>query len=660
MMSYKTPGVYVKEISIFPPSVAEVETAIPAFIGYTEKAEKKGQRLVNVPTKVSSLLEYKNYYGGAFEVSSVDVEVDEDNNYAVSKVSLDTIYYMYDALRLFFDNGGGDCYIISVGLYKDDTITMGNETDPENDPGFRVGLDKLKNFDEPTIILFPDAVLLPSVNDLYTLQKLALEQCNKLQDRVSVFDLSEVAGWDEGVEGFRNNVGINNLKYGAAYTPWLFTTYAKDVDFSIFKDKVTDSADNPLNLALLTSDSDLNDLVKTTNTAVADVATIKATVDGLLNGDPSIKDHFKELKNAYLASLADGDFNALLDYLRDIAVDLAGWANDLKGQNLANDLNSYADQILKTAVFNLIGFEKNPAIQAVSLKDDAATDLDYAGYEMPLAWLEEFDTDDDDLILDDILSDGADYSSLVNLAIPALQDIFDKIIGFINQISAAADIHSSNAQKTLYENHSIISNIVNNISKEMSRIPPSGAVAGVYAKVDNDRGVWKSPANVSLNSIFGVTEYIDDNEQESLNIDVNAGKSINAIRPFTGKGILIWGARTLAGNDNEWRYISVRRFFNMVEESVKKSTGWAVFEPNDANTWNKVRGMIEGYLYQKWQEGALQGAKPDEAYFVKVGLGLTMTQQDILEGRMIVEIGMAVVRPAEFIILKFSHKMIES
>jgi len=86
----------------------------------------------------------------------------------------------------------------------------------------------------------------------------------------------------------------------------------------------------------------------------------------------------------------------------------------------------------------------------------------------------------------------------------------------------------------------------------------------------------------------------------------------------------------------------------------------AVFEPNDANTWNKVRGMIEGYLYQKWQDGALQGAKPDEAYFVKVGLGLTMTQQDVLEGRMIVEIGMAVVRPAEFIILKFSHKMIES
>ena len=119
-MSYKTPGVYVKEISIFPPSVAEVETAIPAFIGYTEKAEKKGAQLINVPTKISSLLEYTNYFGGAYDITAVDVEVDEGNNYAVSAVIIDTRFYMYDALRLFFDNGGGPCYIVSVGLYSGD------------------------------------------------------------------------------------------------------------------------------------------------------------------------------------------------------------------------------------------------------------------------------------------------------------------------------------------------------------------------------------------------------------------------------------------------------------------------------------------------------------------------------------------------------------
>ncbi|MCG8699175.1 MAG: phage tail sheath subtilisin-like domain-containing protein, partial [Bacteroidales bacterium] len=197
------------------------------------------------------------------------------------------------------------------------------------------------------------------------------------------------------------------------------------------------------------------------------------------------------------------------------------------------------------------------------------------------------------------------------------------------------------------------------LQKIYIQLPPSSAVAGVYATVDSNRGVWKAPANVSLNKVIEPLVKIDDDDQESLNVDTT-GKSVNAIRAFSGKGILVWGARTLAGNDNEWRYISVRRFYNMVEESVKKATGQFVFEPNDANTWKKVQAMINNFLILQWRQGALQGAKPEEAFYVNVGLGETMTSLDILEGRMIVEIGMAVVRPAEFIILKFSHKMQES
>ena len=142
-------------------------------------------------------------------------------------------------------------------------------------------------------------------------------------------------------------------------------------------------------------------------------------------------------------------------------------------------------------------------------------------------------------------------------------------------------------------------------------------------------------------------------------MDVTAGKSVNAIRAFTGKGTLVWGARTLAGNDNEWRYVNVRRFFIFVEESVKKAIEPFVFEANDANTWVRVQAMIENFL-TLWRQGALQGVKPEHAFYVAVGLGKTMTALDILEGRMIVEMGMAVVRPAEFIILRFSHKMAES
>lgn len=195
------------------------------------------------------------------------------------------------------------------------------------------------------------------------------------------------------------------------------------------------------------------------------------------------------------------------------------------------------------------------------------------------------------------------------------------------------------------------------IDKNTIDVPPSGAVAGIMARIDHNRGVWKTPANESINMTTAPTVKVTVEQQELLNIDAITRKSINVIRFFTGKGTLIWGGRTLKGNDNEWRYISTRRFFNYVEESIKKSTQFVVFEPNDANTWIKIKGMCENFMNQLWRNGALQGVKPNEAFFVKVGLGLTMTALDILEGRMIVEIGMAVIRPAEFIIFKFSHRM---
>jgi phage tail sheath protein FI len=188
-------------------------------------------------------------------------------------------------------------------------------------------------------------------------------------------------------------------------------------------------------------------------------------------------------------------------------------------------------------------------------------------------------------------------------------------------------------------------------------MPPSSAIAGVYAATDRDRGVWKAPANVSLASVLGPTVKITNDDQDNLNIDPTAGKSINAIRSFAGQGTLVWGARTLAGNDNEWRYINVRRLFNMIEDATRKASAFAVFEGNDATTWLKVKGMIESYLYGLWEQGALAGPTPDKAYYVLVGLGKTMTAQDILEGRMIVEIGIAAVRPAEFIIIRFSQML---
>jgi len=206
----------------------------------------------------------------------------------------------------------------------------------------------------------------------------------------------------------------------------------------------------------------------------------------------------------------------------------------------------------------------------------------------------------------------------------------------------------------------VYSLIKDEIGRQTIVLPPSAAVAGVYASTDKNRGVWKAPASISLSYVKAPGITLNDNDLAKLNVDPDSGKSINAIRFITGKGTQVWGARTLAGNDNEWRYVSVRRFFNMIEESVTKALAPFVFEPNDAKTWVKVKTMIENFLTSQWHAGALMGVKPEEAFFVHAGIGQTMTAQDILDGKMIIDLGMAAVRPAEFIILRITHQMQQS
>jgi hypothetical protein len=455
MTTYKTPDVYVEEISLFPPSVAEVGTAIPAFIGFTEKATKATpDDLLNRPTKVYSFAQFEQYYGSRY-ADGVEIAITADPLTVTAPPKAKRKYPMFYAIQMYFDNGGGQCYIVSVGP-RDAGGAIPDKA------ALVAGLAKVGQEDEPTLIVIPEAVEL-ALADWADVVTAALTQCGKLMDRFAIIDVraggDSTVTSDDAAKQLRDNIGMSNLKYGAAYYPFVVSTLSYE--------------------------------------ARADGSNVTVVIDG------------------------------------GAAVGLATLAS-------------------KTTQFNFVK--------------------------------------------------------------AALQ----------------------NGRLTL---------------------PPSGAVAGVYANTDGTRGVWKAPANVSLADVIAPAIALDNDRQDTLNVDVDGGKSINAIRAFAGKGTLVWGARTLAGNDNEWRYISVRRFFNMVEESVKKATYWAVFEPNDANTWVKVRGMIENYLIDKWRDGALAGATPKEAFFVKCGLGITMNSQDILEGRMHVEIGMAVVRPAEFIVLKFSHKM---
>ncbi len=476
MANYRAPGVYVEEIPFFPPSVEEVASAVPAFVGYTEKATAKTPGdLSGVPTPIQSWHDYLSWFGGPDreDPTHIDIRVDEQKSGTTTtgfKVSIQpdhvnlSRHIFYHAVRHYFANGGGTCYIVSVGDYSK----------PVTNADIATGLGVVAAIDEPTMIVVPEAIALDPAGYRNIIQQMII-QASFLKERFAIIDTA-LTTVPKTVESIANDVrtAIDHLpvensvrSYGAVYYPFLETTYTYEFDFD----------------------------------------TLKLSEHRLNGGTP---------------------------------------IDDKTGRSMLELRSSSA------AMYNGVFAE---------------------------------------------------------------------------------------------------------FAKHHITLPPSAAVAGVYARVDRERGVWKAPANVGMLDVVKPIVPLSLTDQERLSINTETGRSVNAIVSLTGKGTVVMGARTLDGNDNEWRYINVRRFFMVTEASLKKSTGWVVFEPNTVSTWLKVRAMIENYLELKWRQGALAGAKPEQAFFVNVGLGKTMTPEDILEGRLIVELGMAVVRPAEFIILRLTQKM---
>jgi uncharacterized protein len=199
--------------------------------------------------------------------------------------------------------------------------------------------------------------------------------------------------------------------------------------------------------------------------------------------------------------------------------------------------------------------------------------------------------------------------------------------------------------------------ILKHILAEANLLPPSGAMAGVITTVDNQAGPWEAPANTSIVGAVSLPIHLSDSQQENMNSDAVSGKSINAIRLFPNTGILVWGARTLDGNSEYWRYLPVRRTMTYLEQSCKLAANAYIFQPNDKNTWEAVKAMISSFLTGVWKQGGLQGATAAEAFAVACGLGSTMTGEDLLNGFMRISIQVAVVRPAEFIVFNIQQQM---
>ncbi|MGP8304864.1 phage tail sheath family protein [Vibrio sp. YIC-376] len=517
MVVMKTPGVYIVEKNAFPNSVVEVATAVPAFIGYTEKAENGGKSLSKVPWRITSMSEFRQYFGGAplptFEISEAGddpvVQVafrQQDTAYQIKQSN--TRYTLYHNMLFFFQNGGGPCYIVSVGGYSDDL-----------DPGvLKAGIVPLIKEPEATMLVIPESVQLAE-DDCINVQQAMLGHCGgKMKNRVAILDLWE--GFKDRqdpsgdcVENFRSKLGINYLDYSSAYYPWLNTSIVQD--------------------------SDIN---------------------------------FHNISN--------------LDKLAEL---------------LTNEVN------------------------------EAFKDLDG--------------------LTDDELNSGGN-----KLRVTRKQQMLDEIAKLSTDLS---DQEQVLLNKVLMTISPLYQTIMKEVKHQQNILPPAAAMAGIYTMVDNSRGVWKAPANVSLNAVISPTVNISDDEQEDLNVTTQ-GKSINAIRPFVGEGTLVWGGRTLDGNSLDWRYINVRRTMIMLEESIKLASKAYVFEPNVSSTWVSMESMIGNFLYGIWKRGGLAGASPAEAYSVSVGLGKTMTGDDILEGILRITVLVAISRPAEFIEITFQQKMQES
>lgn len=507
MGEYKTPGVYIKEKNAFPNSVVEAETAIPAFIGLTEKAENGTESLLNKPVKISSMMEYNMYFGGApilkFMLSVESGVVNEDEktllvcnkgkNVSLKAVRQGDLYTLYYNLVMFFANGGGTCYILSVGDYNTGVL--------DKNVIKNTVLPRLKKVQDITMLVVPEAVNTKDCMNIYTD---ILAHCEE-QNRFAIVDIPSLG--DKAVDTFRDTIGGNHLSYAAAYYPWLETS--------------------------VLSDNDINGEMLIWNyTSVPDLSSF---VDK--------------------ANLKSGEDTPMEKYV-------------------------------------------NICFGKINTKKNGETKL----------------SDDD-----------------------------------VNRTKN--DLHNA-----LLQNWPEYKLLTKKVKDYLNLLPPSAAMAGIYTMVDNTRGVWKAPANVSVNYVNKPSMVIDNKAQEELNMPMN-GKAVNAIRSFVGEGVKVWGARTLNGNSQDWRYINVRRTMSFLEHSVQNAARAYVFEPNDANTWINMKCMIENFLRSVWKRGGLPGAVPEDAYSVHVGLGNTMTPEDILEGIMRITVLVAISRPAEFIEITFQQQM---
>ncbi|MEM7185342.1 MAG: phage tail sheath C-terminal domain-containing protein [Bacteroidota bacterium] len=618
----KTPGVYIRELDAFGNSVVPVATAVPAFIGYTEKTSYNGKSLLNKAVKVTSLAEFLSIFGqNPPEVQySVTSEMLPDR-ITVLEAEVEGTAKTLAEKQAIVDKAGDNA--------TDQQKQAVTDAQAENDQANQNLTDAKANEKIKTLLDAQDAV--DQAGDDVTQEQLdALSAANA--EFQEIIDKSEFI--DRGFAYDVVQTSINYRMYGALkffYENGGGTCYVMSVGKYDFTMKaITDTG------AFMDAITALEKEMEPTMLVIPDVVEVN---------DPTITDKtagdYLQNKYANAYSLQNAMINHCGSMIDRVAIlDIpGGFTEPMVGTTSVEQFRTSVSP--ENAKYNSYAAAYYPWLHTTVYQSSEIShkNIKKSSYEQIQQMLNNEFTDS--------------KTGIVH------QDMVEHIEAFATDATKIEPKKVEDANKVLQNLSGSYQLLMSAIMNNMNLMGPSSAMAGLYTSVDNNDGVWKAPANIGVQSTIMPAVPIDHAQQEDLNMPVN-GKSVCAIRAFVGRGNLVWGARTLDGNSNDWRYINVRRTMIFLEQSVKEAAKAYVFAPNDATTWVNVKSMISNFLFGIWKQGGLVGPKPADAYVVTVGLGSTMTNDDILNGIMRVSVKVAVSHPAEFIEITFQQKMQEA
>lgn len=648
MPEYLAPGVYVEETSFRAKSIEGVSTTTTGFIGPTRYGP-----LDLEPEIVTSLVEFERTYGGKERLQFIGADG--------STVEVDN--YMWQAARAFFEEGGKRLYVCRVYTAADSPPAGSSSAEVGSPPAgltlrarfpgragdarvaftFNVGQNVLVDADADPEITEPRVSAL------------------RHRDLVLIDDVASPAASPPASRGFF--LALRDEQTG----DWSFSASGDD-----------DPAASPAPLALA-------DLVP----GITEVRAVTVTVgvDPLTPGLPGYTEADLPLDPGHRrGDTPDSLFDAFATHVRDAADPQAKVIANLGRARsvpivIANDAGfTNAIQVLDALLGGPDDSPRSPQRLAImALADDPAerrieftltggddgTRPQAAAYE---GMVDEFDLktglrqfeDLEDISI--VAAPGSTFGYESADYGPQSRTIVRQLINHAQRMRYRIAVIDSGDNQTIAQVRAMRAQldsthaalyypwirVLDPLSQRETHMPPSGFVCGIYARNDINRAVYKAPANEVVNLALGFERFLNKAQQEVLNPE-----GINCFRFFEGRGMRLWGARTIS-SDPEWKYVNLRRYFAYVERSIDKGTQWAVFEPNGEMLWANVRRTIEDFLFAEWQSGALLGDKPERAFFVKCDRS-TMSQNDLDNGRLVCLIGLAPLRPAEFVIFRIGQ-----